>query len=506
MHVLLIEDNAADAVFVKELLKEQLGNAFTLGHVVHLMEGLERLQLGDVDVVLLDLGLPDSQGLETLRRAREKVSDVPYVVLTGGNDEALGVKALQAGAQDYLLKDGLNGSQLARAIRYAVERRHMEERLLQAQKMEAIGRLAGGIAHDFNNLLTAILGFSDLSLVQIESSSIHHDNLVQIKKAAERAALLTRQLLIFSHRQVLQLKVLDLNAAITESEKMLRRLIGEDIKFISGLWSEPLYVKADAGQLHQVIMNLVLNARDAMPQGGTVTVETGVHVVNQTEESLPGDPGSGAYVVLTVQDMGHGMDAETRAHIFEPFFTTKAAGKGTGLGLATVLGIVEQGHGYIKVASTPGAGSTFRVFLPRAQEAPCATSDRVQDGLPPKGTETVLLVEDEEVVRKFAKRVLEAQGYRVLEAANGAEGILIGQAYTEQIHLLITDVVMPGLGGRACADRLLTDLPGLKVLFISGYPDETIFGHGVVDAETKFLQKPFTLDALAHKVRDTLDG
>jgi signal transduction histidine kinase len=506
MHVLLIEDNAADVAFVRALLKEQLGSAFTLGHVVYLTEGLERLQLGDIDVVLLDLGLPDSQGLETIHRAREKVPDIPYVVLAGGSDEALGIKALQAGAQDYLLKDGLNGAQLARAIRYAVERRRMEARLLQAQKMEAIGRLAGGIAHDFNNLLTAILGFSDLSLLQIESSSLHHDHVVQIKKAAERAALLTRQLLTFSHRQVLQPRVLDLNAAVAESEKMLRRLIGEDITLTLGLWSEPLHVKADAGQLPQVIMNLVLNARDAMPQGGTVTVETGVHVANQAEESLPGDPGSGAYVVLTVRDMGHGMDAETRSHIFEPFFTTKGTGKGTGLGLAAVLGIVEQSHGYIEVESAPCAGSTFRVFLPRVQEAPCASSDRVQGGLPPKGTETVLLVEDEEVVRKFAKRVLEAQGYRVLEAANGTEGIRIGQTYTEQIHLLITDVVMPGLGGRACADRLLADQPGLKVLFISGYPDETIIRHGVVDAETIFLQKPFTPDALAHKVRETLDG
>lgn len=378
-----------------------------------------------------------------------------------------------------------------------------EDQFRQAQKMEAIGRLAGGLAHDFNNLLTAITGYSDLILTDLEPDSDLYKQVREIRKASDRAGLLTRQLLAFSRKQVLAPRVLDLNAVIADSKQMLRRMIGEDIDVVTELAADLGRVKADAGQLEQVLMNLAVNARDAMPQGGTLTLATA-----NADLEAPTNPeiDPGRYVVLTVRDTGTGMDAETRAHIFEPFFTTKGPGRGTGLGLATVYGIIEQSCGHIEVESTLGQGTAFCVYLPRTDEV--VQTKKSHPGLhqAPVGQETVLLVEDEGAVRALAGDILRKCGYTVLEASQGEEALGIAQGFAGPIHLLVSDVVMPRMGGRQLAQCLAASRPEMRVLYLSGYTDDAVVRHGVLEDEVAFLQKPFSPRVLAHKVREVLDG
>ena len=388
--------------------------------------------------------------------------------------------------------------------------RRMEEQLRRAQKMEVVGRLAGGIAHDFNNLLTAVTGYSELLLSRVgESDPALRRDLEEIKKAGDRAASLTQQLLAFSRRQVLQPRVLDLNAAIADTEKMLRPLVGEDIELVTvldpGLWR----VKADPGQIDQVLTNLVVNARDAMPGGGRITIGTSNAVVGEMEvpRYVPAPPGP--YVMLSVSDTGCGMDEEIRSHLFEPFFTTKEVGKGTGLGLSTVYGIVKQSGGYIWARSRPGLGSTFRICLPRVDEAlPAAAAAGTEEGrvFPPGGRETVLLVEDEPMVRELVREILAGKGYPVLEASNGTEAILLCDGHPGPVHLLLTDVVMPGMSGKELARRLVKSRPEMKVIFMSGYAEEVIADQGVLDAGTAFIKKPFSPGVLARKIREVLDA
>jgi PAS domain S-box-containing protein len=381
------------------------------------------------------------------------------------------------------------------------ERKRLEQQLHQAQKMEAVGQLAGGVAHDFNNLLTIISGYSDILLGgQLDDHT--KSLLMEIRRAGEQAASLTRQLLAFSRKQVLEPKVLDLNSIVGNTEKMLRRLIGEDISLTSVLAPGLGKVKADAGQLEQVVMNLVVNARDAMPRGGKITIETAN--VDLDTGARP-EVIAGSYAMLAVSDNGSGMDEETRARIFEPFFTTKGPGQGTGLGLATVYGIVKQSGGYIYVYSEPGRGATFKVYLPLIEDrVPSANASSA-----PKptalGTETILLVEDEAAVREFSRYALQSFGYTVLEASNGKEAIRICEQHQGTIHLMVSDVVMPQMGGRQVAEFVIALRPGLKVLFLSGYTDDAVVRHGVLEAETAFLQKPFMPAALATKVREVLD-
>jgi len=386
------------------------------------------------------------------------------------------------------------------------ELRQTEDRLRQSQKMEAIGQLAGGIAHDFNNLLTAIMGYSELLLSRLQPGDLRRRDAEEIGKAADRAASLTHQLLAFSRRQVLRPVVLDLNAVVTNMEGMLRRLIREDIDLITVSGPALGRVKADPGQIEQVIMNLIVNARDAMPQGGRLTVETANVELDEAYARRHVAAQPGPYVMLAVTDTGCGMDAETQAHIFEPFFTTKEKGKGTGLGLATVYGIVKQSGGSIWVDSEPGLGTTFTIYLPRVEEAgeslkPSAAPSKIS-----RGSETVLLVEDEEGVRRLAYEVLQLKGYTMLEARDGSEALRIGQAHPGPIHLLVTDAVMPGMSGRQLAEHLAPVHPEAKVLYMSGYMDNTIVHHGVLDQGMAFLQKPFTADILARKVREVLDA
>jgi PAS domain S-box-containing protein len=382
------------------------------------------------------------------------------------------------------------------------ERKRLEHQLLQAQKMETVGQLAGGIAHDFNNLLTAILGYGDLLLDEMQPGDPRREDLGEIRRAAERAAALTRQLLAFSRQQILRPIAMDLNAVISGLALMIRRLIGEHIHVALRLEPDLKPILADPGQIEQVIVNLAVNARDAMPGGGSIIFETQATLVNDLDARLM-DLRPGRYALLGVTDSGVGMTPEVLAHIFEPFFTTKDAGKGTGLGLATVYGIVKQSNGHVAVVSTPGEGTTFSLYFPQTT-APIAKTQETRT-VSARGSETILLVEDESSVRALAAEVLRRNGYHVLTADHGDGALEVAEATTDPIHLLLTDVVMRGMSGKELANRLLTTRPDTRVLFMSGYTDEAIVHHGVLDEGTEFLQKPFTRDVLMQRVRQVLD-
>jgi PAS domain S-box-containing protein len=388
--------------------------------------------------------------------------------------------------------------------------RRSEEELRQSQKMEAIGRLAGGIAHDFNNLLSIILSYSAMMMEALSPDDPLRADAEQIAIAGQRARDLTRQLLAFSRRQMLRPEVLDLTEIVRGVEPMLRRVLGEDIELTISLAQPTPLVKADPGQLQQIIMNLVVNARDAMPEGGQLWIETTDVVLDQEfvrrHFTAGGKPGP--YVCLTVSDTGVGLDEETRTRIFEPFFTTKPRGKGTGLGLSTVLGIVQQSGGHVTVESRPHEGAAFRVYLPRTTE-PRVAAPPVREPRQPvakRGSETVLLVEDEGQLRVLARDILRGAGYQVFEAPNAAEAIKISQRHAGPIHLLVTDVVMPHIGGQELARRLAAERPRMRVLYMSGYTDDAIVQGGMVDPSVAFLPKPITPDTLLGKVRETLDA
>ncbi|MGB6410796.1 MAG: PAS domain S-box protein [Candidatus Deferrimicrobiaceae bacterium] len=384
--------------------------------------------------------------------------------------------------------------------------RRVEEQLRQAQKMEAVGRLAGGIAHDFNNLLTAITGYTDLLLMDLPEGELAHREVLEIRKAGDRAASLTRQLLAFSRRQVLQPKVLDLNQVVTDMEKLLRRLIGENIELVTSLADDLGHVRADPGQIEQVIVNLAVNARDAMPNGGRLILETSKMEIDESYASLHDPVLPGSYVILAVTDTGVGMDKPTLARLFEPFFTTKEVGKGTGLGLATVYGIVKQSGGYIWAYSEVGRGTKFKVLLPGEEEVAELAEKEVAYLYPSGGEETVLVVEDEKLVRDLVREILSQHGYKVLEASRGTEALEVSGRHKGPIHLLVSDVVMPGMTGPELARRLTALRPEMGVLFMSGYTDDAILHHGVLEHGAEFLQKPFKASALGAKVRKVLDA
>jgi len=385
------------------------------------------------------------------------------------------------------------------------ERKRLEEQLLQSQKMEAVGQLAGGVAHDFNNILTAIVGYTDLLAEDLSANTRHREDLEEIRKAARRAAALTRQLLAFSRKQVLEPRVVDLNAIVQNMDKMLRSLISENIELKAQFAPNLAAARADPNQLEQVIMNLAINARDAMPDGGTLTIETGNAKLDEDYAAKHISVVPGEYVMLAVSDTGCGMDQDTQARIFEPFFTTKPAGRGTGLGLSTVYGIVKQSGGNIWLYSEPGKGTTFKVYLPAVDAAveepgkPLAPAARKSAG------ETILVVEDDDQLRRLTHRALAGQGYTVLEADRGTTAMDIARRHKGRIDLLLTDVVMPDTNGRKLADALRTDRPGLRVLFMSGYPDGAIVHHGILDHGVAYLAKPFTTEAVTRKVREVLD-
>lgn len=383
------------------------------------------------------------------------------------------------------------------------DRRALEDQFRQAQKMEAVGRLAGGVAHDFNNLLMVINGYAEVILAKLPVEDPLHEKGRAIQLAADRATTLTRQLLAFSRKQLLELKVVDVNAIVQDMERLVNPLIGENVELITVLHPESIHTRADAGQLEQVLMNLVVNAKDAMPAGGKLVIQTGTIVVDENHRRGQQFIHPGRYVTLSVSDTGTGMDKETQSRIFEPFFTTKEKGKGTGLGLSTVYGIVKQSAGYVMVQSEEGRGTTFHIYLPQvegtAEKHTTPTSDAASGG-----SETILLVEDEESVRQLVRDTLTTKGYKVLEAEGGEAGVSLSARHAGKIHLVITDVVMPGVGGPEMVKQLSLSRPEMKVLYLSGYTEDSIINDGSIESGTAFLQKPFSLQNLSRKVREVL--
>ena len=517
LRILHLEDNRHDAELVQAMLAEE-GIPCAIVCVETQSDFESALEQGRFDLIFSDFSLPSFNGISALTIAKKKCPGVPYIFISGTVGEETAVAILQAGATDYVLKEHLTRlpAVVRRALREAEERTERKqaeetlqktsEQLRQSQKMEAVGQLAGGIAHDFNNILMVINGYSDLALKAIPPNSPLRDSLEQVRQAGERATTLTRQLLAFSRRQVLQLKVLDLNAVVTNLEKMLQRLIGEDVRFETRLSQRLGRVKADPGQIEQVVMNLVVNARDAMPQGGRLMIETADVELDESYARGHAVVQPGPYVLLAVSDTGCGMDKETQARVFEPFFTTKGKDKGTGLGLATAYGIVKQSGGYIWVYSEPGQGATFKIYLPRVEKEAEPLEPHVGPPALRKGSETILLVEDDEKVRNLLRTILAGNGYTVLEASNGIAALEKYEHHQEGIQLLLTDAVMPEMSGRELAGRLIARNLDLKVLFCSGYTDDAIVRHGILEEGIPFLQKPFTPNTLLRKVREVLDA
>ena len=493
----LVTENIADAVFLLDLDgRIALGN-----HRAEMITGYAQAEL--VGRAFFSL-LPEAGA----REARARLSDVRVGVKVSPFFEVEliqkdGARVLLEMHVTSVLKDGQPVARLGVA-RDITERRYLEDQLRQGQKMEGIGRLAAGVAHDFNNLLTAIGGRCYLVLNALTSENPIRREIEIIQDAAERAAKLTHQLLAFSRKQILDPCVLDLNATVTGIEPLLRRMIREDIEIATALDSAAGRVKADAGQIEQVLLNLAVNASDAMPNGGWLTLATGNVTLDEAYARTHAEVEPGPYVMLSVSDTGHGMTAEVQAHIFEPFFTTKEVGKGTGLGLATVYGIAKQSGGHITVYSEPGHGTVFKLYLPRVEEAPGTAEPERPAEITRRGSETVLLVEDDEPLRTLAREILSIRGYTVLDAISPSEALRLADGHPGPIHLLLTDVVMPQMNGRQVADHLLAARPGLKVLFMSGYTDAAIVEHGVLEPGTHFLQKPFTPDGLSRKVREAL--
>ena len=510
VRILYLEDNPTDAELVRARLAAE-GIDCEIVCVQTSTDYVSAIDQGGWALIISDFTLPAYDGMSALALAHTKRPDTPFIFFSGTVGEEAAIDALKKGASDYVLKPrpARLVSAVKRALREAeerAERKKLEEQLRQAQKMEAIGQLTGGIAHDFNNMLTVIIGYSELMLQRLKADDPLRSEVEQVKEAGVRASLLTRQLLAFSRKQVLQPRVLDLNAVLTNMDRMLQRLIGEDIDLVTVPAPGLGRVLADPGQIEQVIMNLAVNARDAMPQGGKLTTETANVELDEAYARQHGPVQPGPYVMLAVSDTGCGMDAETQARIFEPFFTTKEVGKGTGLGLSTVYGIVKQSSGDIWVYSEPGRGTTFKIYLPWVEGA----VDTVEPGVAPardvRGSETILLVEDDVGIRRLVRQVLAERGYWVLEAIHGTHAIQISEQHTVPIHLLVTDVVMPGMSGRELAEHLKPSRPNMKVLFMSGYTDKAIVHHGELDPGTAYLQKPFTPDALAREVREVLDS
>jgi len=386
------------------------------------------------------------------------------------------------------------------------ERKLLEKQLTQAQRMEAVGILAGGIAHDFNNLLTAIMGYGELMKMDLEKNDPHYHYNDEIMKTANRGSTLTHQLLAFSRKQILQPNVLSINDLVKNLERLLNRLIGEDIELVTKIDPDLGAVRADKGQVEQIIMNLAVNARDAMPQGGKLTIETANVFLDENYGRTHLDVPPGSYVMVAVSDNGVGMDVTTQAHIFEPFFTTKTMGQGTGLGLATVYGIVKQSGGHIWVYSEPGQGTTFKIYLPRVAETVSPIEPKTFAATQLRGSETIMVVEDDNTLREVIARGLKKFGYKVLAAANGGEALLLCEKRKGPIQLLLTDVVLPQMGGRELAERLVDLCPDLKVLYMSGYTENAIVHHGVLDENVGFLQKPFKVNAMVQKIREVLDS
>jgi PAS domain S-box-containing protein len=634
--ILLVEDNPGDADLIREMLTEAGAVSFSVESVQRLSEAMSRLQGNSYDLVLLDLGLPDSSGLNTFLRLKAAAGQVPMIILSGNTDQEASVTAVKEGAQDFLLKGQITASLIVRSIRYALERKRVEEalkkseefvknilssineafvvvdrdfrilsankaycehagkplenvigkhcyeilyhvarpcheldrncackrtfdtgepavsvhthtdkngkqtytevktfamkdkpgpvtaiieiinditekrslenQLRQAQKMEAIGTFAGGIAHDFNNILTAIIGYGNVALMKMAEDDPQRMNVGHVLEAADRAAALTKSLLAFSRKQVLDRKQVDLNTVIKRVEKFLARIIGEDVAIHLSLDTSAFNILADAGQLEQVFMNLATNARDAMPHGGSFTIETAVTELDHDFVAAHGYGKPGTYAVIAVSDTGMGMDEATRMNIFEPFFTTKEVGKGTGLGLAMVYGIIKQHEGFINVYSEPGKGTTFRIYLPISTTAAWEETASREEKTSARGTETVLLAEDNDALRELYRIVLEEYGYSVIDAVDGEEAVRKFIANKDTIHMLLFDLIMPKMNGKEAYDEIRKIKPDIKVIFASGYAPDVIRQKSPLETGAHLVYKPISPRELMRKVRSVLDG
>jgi signal transduction histidine kinase len=514
IRVLVVEDDDEDYLLTVDLLSRLGDVRHELHRVGDYQSALNASREGQYDVCLVDYRLGPDNGIELVRELIANGHDMPAILLTGQGDHEVDVEAAQAGAADYLIKGEINPTLLERTIRYAIRAhtdmralRESEAELRQAQRMEAIGQLAGGVAHDFNNLMSAVVGFSELALLRLEDRDERMGHyLEEIRRAGERAAAVAHQLLALSRKQVLQTRVLNINTVVEEMESLLHRLLADDIELVSVLDPALDAVEADPGQIELVLMNLVINAGDAMPEGGKLTIETANVELDENHTSGSIDVAPGPYVLLAVSDRGTGMDPETTRRIFEPFFTTKDVGKGTGLGLSTVFGIVKQSGGDIAVQSERGHGTTFEIYLPQAHAGVDRAQEPIASREPPRGDETILLADDEELVRSFEREVLTELGYTVLEARSSSHALELARAHPDVIHLLVTDVVMPELNGRELSERLTQSRPEAKTLYTSGYASDAIVRRDILESGVPFIQKPLNRASLAQKVRDVLDS
>jgi signal transduction histidine kinase len=506
LKVVCIGDAGSDAL-VSELRRGGFSPEITVvGDAVQLSDAL----MAGPDVVISDAKAGEFGALQALRQIQDLRLDLPLIVVSGRMRDGEVLTVLKAGAADYLTRSNLMrlNAAVEREIRSVKSRREgirLEEQFRQAQKMEAVGRLAGGVAHDFNNLLTVITGYSDLLLSGRDLKESQRTALEEIRRSAERGGALTHQLLAFSRRQPMETRTVHINGLVVQIEKMLRRLIGEDIELITVAGAASDTVVADPGRLEQVIMNLVVNARDAMPKGGKLTIETGTEQFNEAFSAQQMGVAPGPFVVIAITDTGIGMDQDTQSHLFEPFFTTKHPGRGTGLGLATAYGIIRQTGGAIRIQSELGVGTVARIYLPASPEQE-ATPDAPATMTPLSGGETILLVEDEARVRKLMVSVLQGRGYRVLEATRGEDALRLCKQHRGAIDLAVVDVVMPEMSGPDLMKQLVPLCRAVRVLYISGYTEEAMVHHGIPESGAAFLQKPFVPDQLARKVREVLDN
>lgn len=514
VRILVVDDDEALRNLIVRALKKHAIDAESVGKGSDAIEIL----LSDHDLILLlDQQLIDMTGRDVINRMHSKNVKVPFIVMTGQGDEKLAVEMMKLGAEDYLVKDtdfldklpGVlervfrNISTTKKLEEAEAEKKRLQNQLFQSQKMESVGRLAGGVAHDFNNMLGAILGYSELAMQKLSASDPILEYLEQIYKAAERSADLTRQLLAFARKQTITPKVIDLNQTVSGMLRILQRLIGENISLEHNTKDKELKVNIDPSQIDQLLANLCVNARDAIEGTGKISIETDLCVCSPTccshiEGAVPGKE----YVRLSVTDNGCGMTEETLSHLFEPFYTTKELGRGTGLGLATVYGIVQQNGGCIEVTSKEGEGSKFQIYLPHHRAAETAKAPDTSESAIEKATGTILLVEDESFVLRMTTMMLKHLGYSVLGAATPSEALKLAEKFSDKIDMLMTDVVMPEMNGKILAEKFQKICPGRGTLFISGYTADIIAQHGIIEQGTFFLQKPFDIKSLAEKLQE----
>jgi len=511
LHILHLEDDPNDAELVQFTL-EAGGVACAITRVQNQADFVAALERGGLDLVLSDYSLPGFDGLTATRIAQTRWPNLPVILVSGILGEELAIDSLKSGATDYVLKERL--ARLVPAVRRAIkevetqaDRQRLKAQFIEAQKMEVVGQLAGGVAHDFNNILAIIMGYSTLLAAELGADSPLRKYTEEIDQASERAAGLTRQLLVVSSKQTVHPVVLDLNEVVADLDKMLRRLIHENIEMTILPGKQLGRIKADSGYIGQVLMNLVVNARDAMPKGGALVIATANATLDADHACARTGAVPGDYVMLSVGDTGTGMTAEVRARLFEAFFTTKPKGKGTGLGLATCQTIVQQSGGHIEVRSEIDRGTTFKIYFPRVQQSLNVGAGTTQKGPLPGGTETLMVVEDDPSVRTLACGILRGRGYQVLSALNGQDALRVaGEHKGSLISLVVTDVIMPQMGGEVMAQWLKTTYPDIKILFTSGYTGEAISHHGVLATGVEFLPKPYTPAILIRKVREFLDS